>query len=86
MSKQKGHTGQDWHYAGILSLCMCIGVRIISTKNHSKKVHHDRPGLGMYIRTPYVRAVQSYDNNVTEAIKAHAYSALFGDDNGQYFV
>ena len=37
--KSKGHFfTQDWHYARILGLSMCIGVRIISTKTTPEKL------------------------------------------------
>ena len=36
-------TKQDWHYASILGLNVCIVVRIISTKNRSRKARHDLP-------------------------------------------
>ena len=34
---------QDWYYASILGLSVCIVVRIISTKNRSRKARHDLP-------------------------------------------
>ena len=34
---------KDWHYASILGLSVCIVVRIISTKNRSRKARHDLP-------------------------------------------
>ena len=34
---------QDWYYASILGLSVCIVVRIISTKNCSRKARHDLP-------------------------------------------
>ena len=37
------YLGQDWRYARILGLSMCIGVRIILTQNRSRKARHDLP-------------------------------------------
>ena len=34
---------QDYHYASILGLSVCIVMRIISTKKRSRKAHHDLP-------------------------------------------
>ena len=65
---------------------MCAGVRIISTKTALEKlVMISRIRRG---RSYAIQAVQCYDNNGTEAISTHVrkHYALFGDNNGQYFV
>ena len=67
---------QDWY----------IGVRIVWTKTAPEKLamaSHIRR-----VRSYSIRAVQSYDKNDTEAMTEHTrkHSALFGDDNGQYFA
>ena len=74
---------RDWRYASVLGLSMCIGVRIILTKTAPEKFAIiSRIGR---VRSYAIRAVQRYDcNTAAEAMKAH--SAMFGDDNGQYFV
>ena len=60
---------QDWHYASIRVLSVCIAVRIISTKTAPEKfaiISRIRR-----VRSYTILAVQRYDNNATEAMKAH---------------
>ena len=62
-------TCTDWHFVSILGLSMCIGVRIISTKSATEMfatISRIRR-----VRSYAIPAVQSYDNNATEAMKAH---------------
>ena len=97
---------QDWHYASILGLRVCIVVRIISTKNHFRQARHDLPhpactfvcdtsgSVKVTITTP----LRQWKHRLTRST-AHCHrrreqnfyactkhSALFSDDNGQYFV
>ena len=60
---------QDCRYASIFDLSMCIGGRIISTKTAPEKF----PIISRIrrVRSYVIRLAQSYDNNTTEAMKAH---------------
>ena len=60
---------QDWNYASILGLSMCIGVRSISTKTAPETFAVI--SCIRRVRSYAIRAVKSYDNNTTEAMKAH---------------
>ena len=58
---------QDWHYASILGLSVCIVVRIISTKNRFRKARHDLP----HPACTFVCDTSGYEKDATEAMKAH---------------
>ena len=60
---------QDWHYASTLGLSMCTGVRIISTKTAPQKFA--MMSCIWHGRSYAIWAVQSYDNNATEALTEH---------------
>ena len=78
---------QGWHYASILGLSVCIVVRIISTKNRSRKARHDLPlPACTFVCDMSGSNLKKKTTPLRQWKHARKHSALFGDDNGQYFV
>ena len=77
---------QDWHYASILGLSMCTGVKIIAQPKLHQKNSPWSPASGVDVLMRYERFKVTITTPLRQWKHTRKHSAFFGDDTGQYLV